>query len=171
MWYFSFSCLINLQKCQQFCVFLSIWGAVCTLMRKKNEQMILANGCNITKSETFKGVWILSVPTVILVIGTSRLSLSSTHGLKSPNSYEIAYDKYIESLSCPHPPMYNNIVYRRSHRLAIWLNYHIAQHYSGPYWFHLLNFLSLLKNYVCIDSSIKWILFWQIVVIYRCQKK
>ncbi len=29
--------LINLQKCQQFCVFLSIWGAVCTLMRKKNE--------------------------------------------------------------------------------------------------------------------------------------
>ncbi len=27
--------LINLQKCQQFCVFLSIWGAVCTLMRKK----------------------------------------------------------------------------------------------------------------------------------------
>ncbi len=27
--------LINLQKCQQFCVFLSIWGAVCTL-RKKN---------------------------------------------------------------------------------------------------------------------------------------
>ncbi len=26
--------------------------------------MILANGCNITKSEKFKGVWILSVPTV-----------------------------------------------------------------------------------------------------------
>ncbi len=36
MWYFSFSFLINLQKCQQFCVFLSIWGTVCTLMRKKN---------------------------------------------------------------------------------------------------------------------------------------
>ncbi len=35
MWYFSFSFLINLQKCQQFCVFLSILGAVCTLMRKK----------------------------------------------------------------------------------------------------------------------------------------
>ncbi len=33
MWYFSFSFLINLQKCQQFCIFLSIWGAVCTLMR------------------------------------------------------------------------------------------------------------------------------------------
>ncbi len=28
--------------------------------------MILANGCNITKSEKFKGVWILSVPTVCL---------------------------------------------------------------------------------------------------------
>ncbi len=28
--------------------------------------MILANGCNITKSEKFKGVWILSVPTVYL---------------------------------------------------------------------------------------------------------
>uniref|UniRef100_A0A671P092 valine--tRNA ligase n=1 Tax=Sinocyclocheilus anshuiensis TaxID=1608454 RepID=A0A671P092_9TELE len=27
------SFLINLQKCQQFCVFLSIWGAVCTLMK------------------------------------------------------------------------------------------------------------------------------------------
>ncbi len=26
--------------------------------------MILENGCNITKSEKFKGVWILSVPTV-----------------------------------------------------------------------------------------------------------
>jgi len=36
MWYFSFSFLINLQKCQQFCVFLSRRGAVCTLMRKKN---------------------------------------------------------------------------------------------------------------------------------------
>ncbi len=34
---FQFFFLINLQKCQQFCVFLSIWGAVCTLMRKKNE--------------------------------------------------------------------------------------------------------------------------------------
>ncbi len=30
-----FSFLINLQRCQQFCVFLSMWGAVCTLMRKK----------------------------------------------------------------------------------------------------------------------------------------
>ncbi len=30
--------------------------------------MILANGCNITKSEKFKGVWILSVPTVCVCI-------------------------------------------------------------------------------------------------------
>ncbi len=51
------------------------------------------------------------------VIGTSRISLSRTRGLKSPNSYEIAYDKYTESLSCPHPPMHDNIVYRRS---VIW---------------------------------------------------
>ncbi len=29
--------------------------------------MILANGCNITKSENFKGVWILSVPTDIYI--------------------------------------------------------------------------------------------------------
>ncbi len=28
--------------------------------------MILENGCNITKSEKFKGVWILSVPTVYI---------------------------------------------------------------------------------------------------------
>ncbi len=47
--------LINLQKCQQFCVFLSIWGAVCTLMRKKMNLNDLANSCNITKSETFRG--------------------------------------------------------------------------------------------------------------------
>ncbi len=52
--------------------------------------------------------------------GSGSLSLSRTRGLKSPNSYEIAYDKYRESLSCPHPPMHDNIVYRRSHRLAIW---------------------------------------------------
>ncbi len=30
--------------------------------------MILANGCNIIKSEKFKGVWILSVPTVYIYI-------------------------------------------------------------------------------------------------------
>ncbi len=30
--------------------------------------MILANGCNITKSEKCKGVWILSVPTVYVCI-------------------------------------------------------------------------------------------------------
>ncbi len=30
--------------------------------------MILANGCNITKSEKFKGVWILSIPTVYIYV-------------------------------------------------------------------------------------------------------
>jgi len=35
MWYFSFSFLINLQKCLHFCFFLSRWGADCTLMGNK----------------------------------------------------------------------------------------------------------------------------------------
>ncbi len=48
---------------------------------------------------------------------------------KSPNSYEIAFDKYRESLFCPQPPVHDNIVFRRSHRLAIMKNDHIAQHY------------------------------------------
>ncbi len=47
-------------------------------------------------------------------------SLSLTHARFKITKYEIAYDKYRESLSCPHPPMHDNIVYRRSHRLAIW---------------------------------------------------
>ncbi len=34
--------------------------------------MILANGCNITKSEKLKGVWILSVPTVYKCSQTTR---------------------------------------------------------------------------------------------------
>ncbi len=33
----SVSSVKKKKNCQQFCVFLSIWGAVCTLMRKKNE--------------------------------------------------------------------------------------------------------------------------------------
>ncbi len=51
---------------------------------------------------------------IILVIGPSRLSLMHAQ-FKSPNSLEIAYDKYRESLSCPHPRMHDNIVYLRSH--------------------------------------------------------
>ncbi len=68
MWYFSFSFLINLQKCQQFCVFLSIWGAVCTLMRKKMNLNDFSKWLQYNKSEKFKGVWILSVPTVYIYI-------------------------------------------------------------------------------------------------------
>ncbi len=63
MWYFSVSFLINLQKCQQFCVFLSIWGDVCTLMRKK---MNLNDFSKWLQYDKFKGVWILSVPTVYI---------------------------------------------------------------------------------------------------------
>ncbi len=39
--------------------------------------MILANGCNITKSEKFKGVWILSVPTVYGLLETLFENLES----------------------------------------------------------------------------------------------
>ncbi len=94
MWYFSFSFLINLQKCQQFCVFLSIWGAVCTLMRKKNElKWFLANGCNITKSEKFKGVWILSVPTVYIYIYTHSAAplMCVTHTHKHKRKAKIIF--------------------------------------------------------------------------------
>ncbi len=42
--------------------------------------MILANGCNITKSEKFKGVWILSVPTVYIFCGVRpRCARAHTH--------------------------------------------------------------------------------------------
>ncbi len=72
----------------------------------------------------FQYVWTY----IISVIGTSRLSLSRTRGLKSPNSYEIAYDKYRESLSCPHPPMHDNIGDLTGWRYDDMKNDHIAQH-------------------------------------------
>ncbi len=43
--------------------------------------MILANGCNITKSEKFKGVWILSVPTVEWKTGTLVIATGIQHFL------------------------------------------------------------------------------------------
>ncbi len=43
-------------------------GCCVYINEEKNEQMNLANGCNITKSEKFKGVWILSVPTVYIPV-------------------------------------------------------------------------------------------------------
>ncbi len=56
--------------------------------------------------------------------GSGSLSLSRTRGLKSPNSYEIAYDKYRESLLSEcigDDTLWERYrVYRRSHRLAIW---------------------------------------------------
>ncbi len=36
----------------------------CVYINEEKNELKLANGCNITKSEKFKGVWILSVPTV-----------------------------------------------------------------------------------------------------------
>jgi len=65
MWYFSFSFIINLQKNSTFLYFSVQMGCWVNINDTKNELFwILANGCNETKSETFKGVWILSVPTV-----------------------------------------------------------------------------------------------------------
>ncbi len=61
----------------------------------------------------FQYVWTYIISVLVL-----PGSLSLTHArFKITNSYEIAYDKYRESLSCPHPPC---TIYRRSHRLAIW---------------------------------------------------
>ncbi len=44
---------------------------------KKWTYMILANGCNITKSEKCKGVWILSVPTVYIYIQIQYITVIS----------------------------------------------------------------------------------------------
>jgi len=57
---FSFSFLNKLAKNSTFLVFsvkMGCWGIKWTFL-------ILANGCNETKSEKSKGVWILSIPTV-----------------------------------------------------------------------------------------------------------
>ncbi len=58
---------------------------------KKWTEMILANGCNITKSEQFKGVWILSVPTVCVYINIHNTtggswSLTNCSGKNLPPS-------------------------------------------------------------------------------------
>ncbi len=79
------------------------------------------------------------------------LSLSRTRGLKSPNSYEIAYDKYRESLSCPHPSMHDNIVYLRSHRLAIW------RYEKWPYRPTLEYRKVMHFNHSNLNQSHKWI--------------
>jgi len=63
MWYFSFSFFITFAKMYTFLFFSVKMGVLSTLMRNKIN-LILANGCNETKGEQFKGVWILSVPTV-----------------------------------------------------------------------------------------------------------
>ncbi len=49
--------------------------------------MILANGCNITKSEKCKGVWILSVPTVYIYMWKEGINIDSV--LMSPKDKNI----------------------------------------------------------------------------------
>ncbi len=70
--------------------------------------MILANGCNITKSETFKGVWIISVPTVCpsneVNFKHEEVNLKMTHNcdLKytTTSAYLIMYVESILSMDC-----------------------------------------------------------------------
>ncbi len=56
--------------------------------------MILANGCNITKSEKFKGVWILSVPTVFVITPFTELRL-----LEFPGKVQKLSVRFDEGLS------------------------------------------------------------------------
>ncbi len=55
--------------------------------------MILANGCNITKSEKFKGVWILSVPTVYLNLYHMTLEDLKYNKLVASTTY--IYDTFL----------------------------------------------------------------------------
>ncbi len=65
--------------------------------------MILANGCNITKSEKFKGVWILSVPTVSsLSVGHFRHHVNTN---EIGNPYQSATDAASSSVLCE-PPLH-----------------------------------------------------------------
>jgi len=60
-WYFSFSFL---QTFLHFCFFLSRWGAEWTWMRNKMNFFVFSKWLQWNKEWTFKGVSILSVPTV-----------------------------------------------------------------------------------------------------------
>jgi len=68
MWYFSFSFLINLQTFLHFCFFLSRCVAEWTIMRNKMNFFDFNKWLQWNKEWTFKGVWILSVPTVYIYI-------------------------------------------------------------------------------------------------------
>jgi len=50
--------------------------------------MILANGCKITKSEKFKGVWILSVPIVYDILLSDEWNWSCPGSSKLYNGSE-----------------------------------------------------------------------------------
>ncbi len=66
--------------------------------------MILANGCNITKSEKFKGVWILSVPTVYIYIyaGLKKMSRQQwIHWIQTCiDAFQSQYTVWKHSLVC-----------------------------------------------------------------------
>ncbi len=60
--------------------------------------MILANGCNITKSEKFKGVWILSVPTVftLCIKQKQRIRYVATTKERTQFSIQRIYGAWVE---------------------------------------------------------------------------
>ncbi len=77
--------------------------------------MILANGCNITKSEKFKGVWILSVPTVCKDSNPS----STAHVVSCDSQTNDSYESWPE-LSNAHSNYSYESVYFHSNGI-VWL--------------------------------------------------
>ncbi len=82
--------------------------------------MILANGCNITKSEKFKGVWILSVPTVyIFECSVSCLgNFSNCHVMLSYTLFD--WVTFMGVCGCVGMPVYISAVRWRSRTMS-WL--------------------------------------------------
>lgn len=68
MRYFSFSFPIHLEKCLQFCVFLSIWGVVCTLIRTKIYINDLSKRLQCNKEWNVQGGLNTSVPLYFTVV-------------------------------------------------------------------------------------------------------
>ncbi len=105
--------------------------------------MILANGCNITKSEKFKGVWILSVPTVYICIYTYNKPLKKFFTVKYDPDFSL-FQCVTVCAACTHTHL--SII---SHRLfpadvQIWENHECTSDtnflgMTDPAWHRLLS--------------------------------
>ncbi len=86
---------------------------------------------------------------LLVLQGSLSLTHARTRGLTSPNSYEIAYDKYRESLSCPTHPctIISCIGDLTGWRYDDMKNDHIAQHYNAVYSGCVLHFLAILLGH------------------------